>query len=81
MLSVAVQTQPDVNISKVGDLYQKSVSPFVDNVVSFRLPEKFKVLDIKAYTGQEDPVEHLDNYRADLELQGTPDEVACGLSH
>jgi hypothetical protein len=77
LLSVAVQTQPDGNTSKVGDLFQKSVSPFVDNVVSFHLPEKFKVPDIKAYIGQEDPVEHLDNYRAHLELQGTPDEVSC----
>jgi hypothetical protein len=45
-------------------------------MASFRLLEKFKVLDIKTYTGQEDPVQHLDNYQAHLELQGTPDEVA-----
>jgi TolA-binding protein len=38
LLSVAVQTQPDGSKSKAGDLFQKSVSPFVDNVVSFHLP-------------------------------------------
>jgi hypothetical protein len=46
-------------------------------VASFHLPEKFKVPNITTYTGREDPVEHLDNYRAHLDLQGTLDEVAC----
>jgi hypothetical protein len=46
-------------------------------VASFRLPKRFKVPNIKTYTGQKDPVEHLDNYRAHLELPGTLDEVAC----
>jgi hypothetical protein len=74
--SVAAQHQHNGSTSKAGDLFQKSISPFADRMASFRLLEKFKVLDIKTYTGQEDPVEHLDNYRAQLELQGTPDEVA-----
>jgi hypothetical protein len=77
LLSVAAQHQHNGSTSKAEDLFQKSVSPFTDGVTSFRLPEKFKVPDIKTYTGQEEPVEHLDNYRAHFELQGTPDEVAC----
>jgi hypothetical protein len=75
-LSVAAQHQHNGSTSKAGDLFQKSISPFADRMASFRLLEKFKVLDIKTYTGQEDPVQHLDNYQAHLELQGTPDEVA-----
>jgi hypothetical protein len=74
LLSVAAQYQHKGSTSKAGDLFQKTVSPSTDRVASFRLPEKFKVPDIKNYTGQEDSVEHLDNYCAHLELQGTPDE-------
>lgn len=77
MLSGAAQPQPNGSTSKARDLFQKSVSPFADEVATFRFLKKFKVLDIKTYTEQEDPVEHLDNYRAHLELQGTSDEVAC----
>jgi hypothetical protein len=70
------QHQHNRSTSRPDDLLQKSASPFADRVASFRLPEKFKVPDIKTYIGQEDPVEHLDNYCAQLKLQGTPDEVA-----
>jgi hypothetical protein len=77
LLMEAVQHQHKGSTSKAGDLFQKSTSPFADRVASFRLPEKFKVPDIKTYTGQEDPVEYLDNYYTHLELQGTLDEVAC----
>jgi hypothetical protein len=77
LLTETAQHQHNGSTSRAGDLLQKSASPFDDRVASFRLPEKFKVPDIKIYTGQEDSVEHLDNYCAHLELQGTPDEVAC----
>jgi hypothetical protein len=77
LLTEAARHQHSGGTSRAGDLLQKSASPFADRVASFRLPEKFKVPDIKTYTGQEDPMEHLDNYRAHLELKGTPDEVAC----
>lgn len=72
LLSGAAQHQPNGSKSKVGDLFHKKISAFTDEVASFRLPEKFKVPEITTYTGQEDPVEHLDNYHAHLELQGTP---------
>jgi hypothetical protein len=71
LLAVAARHQHNGSTSKAGDLFQKSVSPFADRVASFCLPDKFKVSDVKTYTGQEDPVEHLDNYCTHLELQGT----------
>jgi len=77
LLTETAQHQHNGSTSRAGDLLQKSASPFADRVASFRLPEKFKVPDIKTYTGQEDTVEYLDNYCAHLELQATPDEVAC----
>jgi hypothetical protein len=46
-------------------------------VAAFQLPERFKIPDIPVYTGQVDPMEHLDNFLAHLDLNGTPNEVAC----
>jgi hypothetical protein len=46
-------------------------------VANIRLPEKFKILEIPFYTGFEDPVEHLDNFHAHMDLHRTPEMVAC----
>jgi hypothetical protein len=45
--------------------------------MAIQLPEKFKIPAIQAYTGIEDPIEHLDNYKMHMDLQGTPQEIAC----
>jgi hypothetical protein len=63
--------------SLVDNLLQKTASPFINQVASFCLPEKFKVPDIAIYTELEDPIKHLENYRSHLDLHGTPDEIAC----
>jgi hypothetical protein len=52
-------------------------SPFTRRVTDYRLPEKFKVPQILSYTGDRDPLDHLENFRAHLDLHGTPNEVAC----
>lgn len=52
-------------------------SPFTDQIVAVHLPEKFKVPSIATFTEIEDSAEHLDNYRAHLDLHGTPKELAC----
>jgi hypothetical protein len=52
-------------------------SPFTRRVADYRLPEKFKVPQILSYAGDGDPLDHLENFRAHLDLHGTPDEVAC----
>jgi phosphatidate phosphatase PAH1 len=51
LLTEVAQHQHNESTSRAGDLLQKSASPFTDRVASFRLPEKFKVPDIKTYTG------------------------------
>jgi hypothetical protein len=56
---------------------QKTTSPFNDEVAAFRLPKRFKVPNIPVYTGQEDPIEHLENFRAHMDLHGTLGEVVC----
>jgi hypothetical protein len=45
--------------------------------MAIQLPEKFKIPAIQTYTGIEDPIEHLDNYKMHMDLQGTPQEMAC----
>jgi hypothetical protein len=45
--------------------------------MAIQLPEKFKIPAIQTYTGIEDPTEHLDNYKMHMDLQGTPQEMAC----
>jgi len=52
-------------------------SPFTKRVDNNQLPEKFKVLQIRSYVGDRDPFDHLENFRAHLDLHGTLDEVGC----
>jgi hypothetical protein len=52
-------------------------SPFTSQVANYRLPKKFKVPQIMSYTGDRDPLDHLENFKAHLDLYGTSDEVVC----
>jgi hypothetical protein len=52
-------------------------SPFTRRVADYRLLEKFKVTQILSYAGDRDPLDHVENFQAHLDLHGTPDEVAC----
>jgi hypothetical protein len=52
-------------------------SPFSRRVQNYRLLEKFKVAQILSYIGIGDPIEHLENFQAHLDLHGTPDDVVC----
>jgi hypothetical protein len=63
--------------SLIENLLQKTTSPFTEDVANIFLPEKFKILEIPFYTGLEDPVEHLDNFIAHMDLHRTPEMVAC----
>jgi hypothetical protein len=46
-------------------------------VANICLPEKFKIPEILFYTGLEDPMEHLDNFCAHMDLHRTPKMLAC----
>jgi hypothetical protein len=61
----------------VDKLLMGTDSPFTRRVADYRLPKKFKVPQILSYAGDGDPLDHLENFRAHLDLHGTPDEVAC----
>jgi hypothetical protein len=61
----------------VDKLLSSTDSSFIDRVVNFRLPKKFKVPQIMSYAGDGDPFHHLKNFRAHIDILKTPDEVAC----
>ncbi len=50
---------------------------YTQQVIECCLRKKFKVPQIQSYAGIGDPVEHLENFQVHLDLQGTPDAVAC----
>ncbi|XP_062170604.1 uncharacterized protein LOC133876353 [Alnus glutinosa] len=61
----------------VDNLFQHKESIFTEEVSNFDLPGRFKVPDISIFSGSEDVVEHLDNFRSHVSLHKTPDAVAC----
>jgi hypothetical protein len=75
-LQLEIQQNNKGKISRVDSLLNR-FSPFTERVMAIQLPEKFKILAIQAYTRIEDPTEHLDNYKMHMDLQGTPQEMAC----
>ncbi|XP_062170506.1 uncharacterized protein LOC133876236 [Alnus glutinosa] len=58
-------------------LFSTTASPFTDQIMSCRLPSKFKMPEIPVYMGLGDPIEHLASFRVHTMLHATPDEVAC----
>jgi len=77
VLTVAIQQTDKGKASLVENILQKTTSPFTEDVANICLPEKFKIPEIPFYTGLEDPVEHLDNLCAHMDLHRTPEMVAC----
>jgi hypothetical protein len=75
-LQLVIQQNNKGKTSRVDSLLNRS-SPFTERVMAIQLPEKFKIPAIQAYTGIEDPTEHLDNYKMHMDLNGTPQEMAC----
>jgi hypothetical protein len=63
-------------ISRVDSLLNRS-SPFTERIMVIQLPEKFKIPTVQTYTRIEDPTKYLDNYKTHMDLQGTPQELAC----
>lgn len=63
--------------SLADSLFSTTASPFTHQIMSCRLPSKFKMPEILVYTGLGDPIEHLASFRAHTVLHTTLDEVAC----
>ena len=58
-------------------LVQQSESPFTAEVLHFPLPTMFRMLQIEAFDGTKDPVDHLNTYKNQMELHGYQDPVRC----
>jgi hypothetical protein len=77
VLSKTIDQKCDGKESLVDNLFQHKESIFTEEVSNCDLPGRFKVPDIPVFSGSEDPVEHLDNFRSHVSLHKTPDAVAC----
>jgi len=73
----STQSRARGKASLADSLFSTTTSPFTHQIVSCRLPDKFKIPEIPVYTGLGDPIEHLASFRAHIVLHATPDEVAC----
>ena len=58
-------------------LVQQTESPFTTEVLHFPLLAKFRMLQIEAFDGAKDPVDHLNTYKNQMELHGYQDPVRC----
>ena len=58
-------------------LVQQTESPFTAKVLHFPLPAKFRMLQVEAFDGTRDPVDHLNIYKNQMELHGYQDPVRC----
>jgi hypothetical protein len=54
----------------VDSLFQKMALHFTDEIPVYYLQEKFKLLDVQVYIRLGDLIEHLDDFRAHLDLLG-----------
>jgi len=74
-LSKTIDQKRDGKESLVDNLFQHKESIFTEEVSNFDLPGRFEVPDIPIFSGSEDPVEHLDNFRSHVSLHKTLDAV------
>ena len=58
-------------------LVQQTESPFTAEVLHFPLLVKFRMPQIERFDGVKDPVDHLNTYKNQMELQGYQDPVRC----
>ena len=58
-------------------LVQQTESPFTAEVLHFPLPAKFRMPQIEALDGTNDPVDHLNTYKNQMELHGYQDPIRC----
>ena len=68
--------------SDLNDLVHRTNSPFTTSVNSFPLPPKFRMLQVKNYNGNKDPLDHLECFKTLMHLQGgTKRDHVQSLSH
>ena len=63
--------------SDLDDLVNRTDSPFITQVNSCPLPQKFRMPQLKSYDGVKDSLDHLETFKTMMHLQGVPDEIMC----
>ena len=58
-------------------LVQQTESPFTAEVLRYPLPAKFRMPQVEAFDGVNDPVDHLNTYKNQIKLHGYQDPVRC----
>ena len=74
MMMNALKGRVSTNLDK---LVQWTDSPYTALVTSFPLPAKFRMPQVEAYDGSQDPLDHLESFKTLMHLQGVPDEIMC----
>uniref|UniRef100_A0A2N9GG66 RNase H type-1 domain-containing protein n=1 Tax=Fagus sylvatica TaxID=28930 RepID=A0A2N9GG66_FAGSY len=52
-------------------------SPFIEAIISFPLPSKFRMPSLENFDGTKDPLDHLESFKTMMCLQRVPDEIMC----
>ena len=73
MKEVVRRRAPDT----MNTLVQQTESPFTVEVLHFPLPTKFRMPQVEAFDDVRDPVDHLNTYKNQMELNGYQDPVRC----
>ena len=63
--------------SDLDELVHRTDSPFTAPITSFPLPPKFRMPQVEAYDGSNDPLGHLESFKTLMHLQGVVDEIMC----
>ena len=61
----------------VKELVTRTDSPFTQAVMEVPLQPKFKMQTMDMFDGTKDPLDHLETYKALVQLQAVPDVVIC----
>ena len=72
MMISALRGQVSTNFD---ELVQQTDSPFTAHMTSFPLRAKFQMLQVKAYDGSWDPLDHFELFKIFMHLQGVLDEI------
>ncbi|XP_023928114.1 uncharacterized protein LOC112039470 [Quercus suber] len=74
MIMNAMRGRVSTNLNK---LIQWIDSPFIAQVTSFPFRAKFRMPQVEAYDGSQDPLDHLESFKTLMHLQRIPDEIMC----
>jgi hypothetical protein len=63
--------------STSGELMENTNVPFTSRVMSFPLPDKFKMPQVDKFDGNGDHANHIESLLAHFILHGSPDKISC----